>query len=274
MPGTSGPNLGVVWGWTPHEDGWGVGGFNPNFAKLDALVHLAVLDRMDSPPVILPTNGDRYIVGSAGAGAWAGHSNSIAVFQSVTTDWFFYAPKQGWQAWNSQTDSVWLFDGTVWAENVAAGFEFTTPADNDVIVYDDTTSKFINVRPMRGLSFGSDPAALLTANQALFYHRFSFPFRIPPDFGDYLNASSTLGGTAAAASGDVVLRVQKALAATPLTFTNVGTITVGNGTVNATFSSSATAVNFAKRDVIRILAPVTPDSGFTGPYGTIVGYET
>jgi len=271
MPGTSGPNLGVVWGWAPHEDGWGVGGFNPNFARLDALVHLAVLDRMNSPPVVLPVNGDRYIVGSAGAGAWAGHSNTIAVF--VTTDWFYYVPKTGWQAWNSQSDSVWVFDGTAWTENIA-GFDFTSPANNDVIVYDGGISKFINVRPMRGVSFGSDPAALLTANQAIFYHRFSFPFRIPTNFGDYLGASSTLGGTAAATGGDVVLRVQKALTATPLTFANAGTITVGNGTVNATFNSSATPINFAKGDVIRILAPATPNSGFTGPYGTIVGYET
>jgi hypothetical protein len=236
-------------------------------------VHLAVLDRMDSPPSILPANGDRYIVGTAGAGLWAGHSNTIAVF--ATTDWFYYAPKTGWRAWNSQTDSVWTFDGTTWVEDTGADdrFDFVSPADNDAIVYDDTVGKFVNVRPMRGLSFGADPAALLTANQALFYHRFSFPFRISPDFGDYLGASSTLGGTAAATAA-VVLRVQKAVAATPLTFTNVGTITVGVGTVNATFNSSGTVINFAKGDVLRILAPATPDSGFSGPFGTIVGYET
>jgi hypothetical protein len=82
-----------------------------------------------------------------------------------------------------------------------------------------------------------------------------------------------LGGAAAAAA-DVVFRVQKALTAAPLTFSNVGTITVGSGTVNATFNSSATVINFAKGDVLRILAPATPDSGFSGPFGTIVGYET
>jgi|KBSMisStandDraft_5_1062788.scaffolds.fasta_scaffold00074_24 hypothetical protein len=270
MPGTSGPNLGVVWGWAPHEDGWGVGGFNPNFAKLDALVHLAVLDRMNSPPSVLPAAGDRYIVGTAGAGLWAGHSNTIAVFG--TTDWSYYAPKTGWRAWNSQSDSVWMFDGTGWVEKID-GFDFVSPVDNDVIVYDGGIGKFINVRPLRAFSFGSDPASLLTANQPLFYHRFSFPFRIPPDFGDYRSASSTLGGTAAATAA-VVLRVQKAVAATPLTFTNAGTITVGAGTVNATFNSSATVINFAKGDVLRILAPATPDSGFSGPFGTIVGYET
>src|SRR6185295_8880409 len=238
MPGTSGPNLGVVWGYAPHEDGWGVGAFNPNFARLDALVHLAVLDRMNSPPSILPVNGDRYIVGSAGAGAWAGHSNAIAVF--VVTDWFYYVPKLGWQAWNSMTDTTWVFNGTGWIENLVIDdrFDLSSPVDGDVIVYDDMTSKYINVRPMRGLGFGTRPGGLLTADQPVFFHRFAFDFTIPADFVGYRSASTTLGGTSNA-TANTVFRVQKALAASPLTFTNVGTLTVGAGGVDLTAASSS-----------------------------------
>jgi len=273
MPGTSGPNLGVVWGWAPHENGWGVGGFNPNFARLDALVHLAVLDRMNSPPSILPANGDRYIVGSAGAGAWAGHSDAIAVF--VTTDWFYYVPKLGWTAWNSMTDSTWVFDGIGWVENLVVDdrFDFVSPADGDVIVYDDAINKFINVRPMRGVSFGTRPGGLLTADQPVFFHRFGFGFTIPANFAAYRGAGTTLGGTSNA-TANTVFRVQKALAASPVSFANAGTLTIGAGGVNLTAASSTGDIVYAQNDTIRILAPTVPDTGLTGVYGTVIGYET
>lgn len=272
MPGTTGPNLGLTWGWAPHEDGWGVGGFNPGFAVLDTMVQLSVIARTDTPPGS-PTNGVRYVVGDTPTGAWVGHANQVAAYLTTgAAGWQFYGPKIGWRAWVEGTSSYIRFTSTGWVAD-DLNFLITAAAAGDVLTFDVTAGKFINVRPMRGVSFGSDPAALLLANQQIFYHRFGFPFRIPADFGDYLSSSSTIGGTAVAADGDVVLRVQKALTAAPLTFANVGTITVGTGTVNATFASSATPINFAKGDVLRILAPATPDSGFTGPYGTIVGYE-
>lgn len=272
MPGTLGPNLGLTWGWAPHEDGWGVSGFNPGFAALDTLVQLSVISRIDTPPAS-PGNGVRYICGPSPTGDWAGHPEQIAVYLTTgAPSWHFYPPRVGWRAWNDGTGSYMRFTSTGWVPD-DVNFAVTTPAAGDVLVYDSTALKFINVRPMRAVSFGSDPAAVLTADQPLFYHRFGFPFRIPADFGDYRGASSMLGGTAVAADGDVILRVQKALNASPLSFANTGTITVGTGTVNATFNSSATALNFAKGDVLRILAPSTPDSGFQGPFGTIVGYE-
>jgi hypothetical protein len=126
---------------------------------------------------------------------------------------------------------------------------------------------------MRGVSFGGDPTALLTANQQIFIHRFGFSFTIPADFGDYAGASTTFGGTAAA-TADVVLRIQRAAATSPLTFAAAGTITIGAGGVDViAHDSSGIDIVFAKRDIIRILAPTSPDAGLKGVYGTVIGYQ-
>ena len=76
MPGTTGPRIGLVWGYSPGETGWGVSGFNPNFALLEALVHLTVISITSTTPGT-PANGDCYIVGTSPSGAWAGHDKDI-----------------------------------------------------------------------------------------------------------------------------------------------------------------------------------------------------
>jgi hypothetical protein len=276
MPGTAGPNLGVVWGYSVGENGWGTGGYNPSLARIDTLVQLAVLEVTNTPPGS-PANGDRYIVGAAPTGAWAGQANKIAVWLTTGTPaWLFYTPKNGWRAWNADDSSWWLYDSS-WAVDANATdsrFETAALAENDILVYDVSDAAFINVRPMRAISFGADPTALLTADQVVFLHRFGFPFTILADFADYRGASTTLGGTAVT-TANTVFTVQKAATATPLTFADVGTLTVGIGTVNLTAkSSSAVDIVFAKGDVIRILAPTTPDATFKGIYGTLVGFES
>lgn len=156
----------------------------------------------------------------------------------------------------------------------SSDLESNEPAQNDILVYDETALKFINVRPLRVLGFGSDPTALLTADQELFYHRFAFDFTIPADFADYLGASTTFGGTAIAADGDVVLRVQRSTIS-PLVFEDVAELTIGDGTVNlSSLDTSGVPIAFAKFEVLRILAPTVPDSGLKGVYGSIVGFET
>lgn len=273
MPGTAGPNLGIVWGYIDHEDNWGQPGYNFSFAQLDAVVQLAVLDTLATPPGS-PAAGDRYIVGAGATGAWAAHDDDIAVWQTIgiTPAWVFYNAKEGWRAWHV-ADAVWQrYDGGwVVDSEVAALFTFTTPTDGDIIVFDSGT--FVNVRPMRGIGFGSDPTALLTADQEVFYHRCSFPFTIVADFADYQGASTTMAGTALA-TADVILRVQRADAAAPLTFADVGTITIGAGTVDVVdLDSTALDIEYAKNDIIRILAPTSPDATFKGVFGNLVGYQ-
>lgn len=124
MPGTTGPNLGLVWGYSPHESGWGVGGYNPGFARLDTLVHLSVISITNTPPGA-PTNGDRYICDAGSTGAWIGHDNEIAVYLTIgTPGWTFYIPKLGFRAWNADTGGYIRFNGTTWvADGTAASSE-------------------------------------------------------------------------------------------------------------------------------------------------------
>ncbi|MBR0682745.1 DUF2793 domain-containing protein [Roseomonas eburnea] len=132
MPGNPGPNLGLTYGWLPGEPGWGVSGFNPNMAALDAVTHLAVLGQQNSPPGA-PSAGDRYIVGT-GSGAWAGHDDAIARWNGST--WDFYAPAEGWRAWNAAADALWVYSSGAWgaapAGTVAAGSITTAELGGDI----------------------------------------------------------------------------------------------------------------------------------------------
>lgn len=75
-----------------------------------------------------PVNGDTYIVGVGGTGAWSGHDKTLA---NWTTDnpvtpsglWEFYVPKQGWIVSNQIDNLVYIYNGTVWSQagGVAAG---------------------------------------------------------------------------------------------------------------------------------------------------------
>jgi hypothetical protein len=51
---------------------------NEALLALDALVHLACLDRDLSAPPAAPGEGDRYLVGPSPSGPWAGHAGEIA----------------------------------------------------------------------------------------------------------------------------------------------------------------------------------------------------
>jgi hypothetical protein len=112
MPGTTGPNLGLTWGWAPGESGWGRDGFNPGMALLDAVVHLAVLSSTIPAPPGSPGAGDRYIVPVPATGAWVGHETEVAVYRDGT--WAYLPPRAGWTAWDALLGGRVWFDGTSW----------------------------------------------------------------------------------------------------------------------------------------------------------------
>lgn len=115
---------------------------------------------------------------------------------------------------------------------------------------------------------------LFTASQLILYHRFAKAVTFPANFGPYLSHNSEAGGTNAA-TASTVINVDKAVSATPNTFSNVGTITIGAGTVTPTFATSGgTEKNFAQGDVLRLIGPASPDATFAGFYATLVAFET
>ena len=85
---------------------------NEALAALDALVHLAVKERDRATPPGFPAEGDRYHVGAAASGAFAGHAGAIAFFDLGL--WRFLAPRPGWRAYVEAEDRIIVHDGAVW----------------------------------------------------------------------------------------------------------------------------------------------------------------
>lgn len=111
MPPTTGSNLGLDHSWAVGESGWGPG-MDANLKKLDAVVHLQVLNYLNTPPGS-PAVGDRYIVGSVPTGAWAGFANYVTWWTGSA--WTMYAPKDGWIAWITDEDRIYVYSGSNWA---------------------------------------------------------------------------------------------------------------------------------------------------------------
>lgn len=110
--------------------------------------------------------------------------------------------------------------------------------------------------------------------QALGYHKFSKAVTIPANFGAFAAHTSQAGGTANA-TASTAISVDKALAATPNTFANIGTIIFAAGSVTPSFATSGGATqNFVQGDVMRLIGPATADATFANFYATLVGYET
>jgi len=150
MPGSAGPRHGFVWGYSAGETGWGLGGFNPNFAKLEALLHLSVTSITSTPPGT-PAAGMVYIVGGSPSGAWVGHAGAVAAY--YTTGWVFIVPVTGVRAWNVATSTYWRYSGSAWTEEPAAG-DVSGPGGavaGAVPVYADATGKLL---ADSGIDFG------------------------------------------------------------------------------------------------------------------------
>lgn len=149
----------------------------------------------------------------------------------------------------------------------------TSPAENDILVR--VSGDWVNKRPPYGpLAFSSPQTTAYTASQVVGHHDFACGVTWIANFGAYLGRSARAGGSAVAAAS-TVFSVEKAAAATPNTFSQVGTITFAIGTVTPTFASTGgTDIVFAANDRVRFVAPATPDTTFAGFYCTIPGYQT
>ncbi len=84
-----------------------------------------------------PADGDSYIVGTAGTGAWAGHNNQLAIFFG---GWIFLpgvdddgviipmgAAQEGLTVYNQATDSQYRWSGAAWAALASGGDPSITP---------------------------------------------------------------------------------------------------------------------------------------------------
>ena len=125
-------------GWLSGESGWGLGGFNPNMVKLDALTHLYLESIYQDTPDASPAPGVCYGVGYGATGAWSGHGGGVAIWDDTASAWVFVEPKEGWQA--QTLTGLMVFSGGSWVTplNVYPTFTLTekfagTPASSQII---------------------------------------------------------------------------------------------------------------------------------------------
>jgi hypothetical protein len=86
---------------------------NEALRALDALVHLAVIDRDATSPPGSPEEGHRYIVAAGATQAWEGHDLEIAAYQDG--GWTFFAPRAGWRSWIGDEAFLVVWDGSAWS---------------------------------------------------------------------------------------------------------------------------------------------------------------
>lgn len=78
---------------------------------LEAFAPLIVVAQQNAPPGS-PADGDRYLVGTAGSGAWSGHNNEVALYLGLA--WAFKTAPTGTQAYLTGAAAEKRYLGGVW----------------------------------------------------------------------------------------------------------------------------------------------------------------
>ncbi|MBV6656470.1 MAG: DUF2793 domain-containing protein, partial [Devosiaceae bacterium] len=89
---------------------------NEALKALDAVVQVGVISRGLATAPASPAEGDRYLVPSGGADAFAGHDGELAAFADGA--WSFHTPKAGWIIWVEDESGLIVFDGTAWVSTI------------------------------------------------------------------------------------------------------------------------------------------------------------
>lgn len=92
---------------------------NEAIEVLDALVQPTVESRSVSAPPTTPLEGEAYLVPPAATGAWSGHGEEIAAFQSGA--WRYLDPAPGWQVFVKSEKTQYVFDSGNWTPLASLG---------------------------------------------------------------------------------------------------------------------------------------------------------
>ena len=116
MPAITDPNLGLNYGWTIGESGWGAG-MDANLKRLGAVVSLSVKDRDLATPPASPINGDRYLIPAGATGVWSGKTDQIAA--RISGVWEYHIPKVGWLCFIEDEAVLSAYKATGWSPGIA-----------------------------------------------------------------------------------------------------------------------------------------------------------
>lgn len=120
--------------------------FNEATVLLEAMAARNAKNRQNSPPGS-PANGDMYIIGTAGTGAWLGHNNKIALYFN---GWRIYSPVEKIKVYNQTTSTFWTYSAGGWTQD-PAGTPSTlndltdvagTPTDGQALIYNETAGEW------------------------------------------------------------------------------------------------------------------------------------
>lgn len=92
---------------------------NEAIEALDALVQPVVVSRALTTPPASPLEGEAWIVAEAATGAWAGHGDEIAAWQSGA--WRFLDPAEGWSVFVLADKTHCVFDAGTWTPLASLG---------------------------------------------------------------------------------------------------------------------------------------------------------
>lgn len=87
---------------------------NEALARLDAFTQLVIEARGAETPPAVPGEGQVFALGPAPQGVWAGQGGMLA--QWVEPAWLFFAPAEGWRAWDRQAGAFCAFRDSAWQE--------------------------------------------------------------------------------------------------------------------------------------------------------------
>lgn len=211
---------------------------NEGLRFLDVLVQIAVKSVSLSSPPGSPADGQRWIIGPAPTGLWAGRATQIAAWQDGA--WVFYAPKDGWLAWNEATLTSLVFSAGSWVSLIGALLAAGV-ADTAFTLTDDVDPTKKATFELAGISTGTTRTFTLpntTSELAILAGTQTFTGN--KTFSGTLTASGTVTVSAAAATIGTATTTATYGMGTGATTTGL-TKTVNLGTGGA--SGSTTVVN-------------------------------
>jgi hypothetical protein len=211
---------------------------NEGLRFLDVLVQIAVKSAALSAPPGAPGDGQRWIIGPAPTGLWAGRATQIAAWQDGA--WVFYAPKDGWLAWNEATLNSLVFSAGAWVSLIGALLAAGV-ADTAFMLTDDADPTKKATFELAGITTGTTRTFTLpNTTSELAILAGTQTFNGNKTFSGTLTASGTVTVSAAAATIGTATTTATYGLGTGATTTGI-TKTVNLGTGGA--SGSTTVVN-------------------------------
>lgn len=211
-----------------------------------------------------PANGDTYIVAAGASGTWSGQDGKIAHYYGGA--WHYWTPIEGTCLWVNDEDLLYAYDGTSWVVTGGAGTTLPVVDTTAIVKGSSDTSKKIRFE-VDGLTTGTTRVITVADRDIVLDGTYDvggfypgvptasaivtqYPFPRTVEFPSSLTGSQGKAGTAATAQTD--FDVQK-------NGSSVGTMRFAASATSATFIMSS-ATTFSAGDILKVVAPGTPDA--------------